>query len=100
MPRKGEVAPVPPAEDAWGRYVAHLGMRLGTLRHQAGLSQEQLAARAGITAFSYRKLERGGGNPGTSANPQLRTLAGLALALGVEIADLLPPRIGAYLPGP
>lgn len=78
--------------DAWERYVRQIGVRLHRLRTERGLSQERLAAAASITTFTYRKLEKGESNPGTPANPRLRTLIGLAEVLDVEVADLLPPR--------
>ncbi|MCW2538716.1 MAG: putative Xre family binding protein [Frankiales bacterium] len=65
-------------------------MRLHQLRIERGLSQERLAGAADITAFTYRKLEKGESNPGTPANPRLRTLVALASALEVELVALLP----------
>jgi transcriptional regulator with XRE-family HTH domain len=59
------------------------------------LSQERLAGAAGISAYTYRKLESGESNPGTPANPRLRTLVALAEVLEVELSELLPrPRRG------
>lgn len=80
----------PELDDAWARYTLELGIRLHQLRVARGLSQERLAGAADITTFTYRKLEKGQSNPGTSANPRLRTLAALASALEVELRDLLP----------
>lgn len=80
-----------PADD-WERYVRELGVRLQQLRVERGLTQERLAVAAGITAFTYRKLEKGESNPGTPANPRLRTLAALADILDVDIVELLPGR--------
>ncbi|MGX7681585.1 helix-turn-helix domain-containing protein [Jatrophihabitans sp. DSM 45814] len=79
------------SDDPWIRYTRDLGVRLHQLRIERGLSQERLAVAADITAFTYRKLEKGESNPGTPANPRLRTLAALAGALEVELAELLPP---------
>jgi transcriptional regulator with XRE-family HTH domain len=78
--------------DAWERYARDLGVRLHRLRTARGLSQERLAVAADISAFTYRKLEKGESNPGTAANPRLRTLIALAEVLDVELADLLPPK--------
>lgn len=78
-------------KDPWERYVRDLGVRLHRLRTDRGLTQERLAVAANISAFTYRKLEQGISNPGTSANPRLRTLVALAEVLGVELGDLLPP---------
>lgn len=77
--------------DPWERYVRELGVRLHRLRLERGLSQERLAAAADISAFTYRKLEKGESNPGTPANPRLRTLVALAEVLSVELVDVLPP---------
>ena len=78
--------------DAWERYVRGLGVRLHRLRTERGLSQERLAVAADISAFTYRKLEKGESNPGTAANPRLKTLVSLAEVLEVELTDLLPPK--------
>ncbi len=57
------------------------------------MSQERLAAAADITTFTYRKLEKGESNPGTPANPRLRTLVALAEVLDLDLGQLLnsPP---------
>lgn len=62
-------------------------------RLERGLSQERLAAAADITTFTYRKLEKGESNPGTPANPRLRTLVALAEVLELDLGQLLnsPP---------
>ena len=78
--------------NAWDRYARELGTRLHRLRVERGLSQERLAAAADVTTFTYRKLEKGESNPGTPANPRLKTLLALADALGIDIRDLLPAR--------
>ena len=51
---------------------------LRSLRHSAGLSQEELAARAGLTAHGVSALERG-----VRTRPHLHTVRALADALGV-----------------
>jgi transcriptional regulator with XRE-family HTH domain len=76
--------------DSWERYARDLGTRLHQLRIAKGLTQERLAVAAGITAFTYRKLEKGESNPGTAANPRLKTLIALAEVLDTDLADLLP----------
>jgi len=53
------------------------------VRRRAGLSQEQLAFRAGVTRNYVGGLERG------EKSPTLRTLDKLADALGVSPLDLL-----------
>ncbi len=82
--------------DSWESFVRDLGTNLHRARITKGLSQERAAHAAGISTFTYRKLEKGESNPGTPANPRLRTLVALAEVLDLEIFDLLPhspPRI-------
>lgn len=55
---------------------------LAELRHRAGLTQEELAERAGLTARSVRNLER------SVHRPRRRTAARLRAALGVRLWDL------------
>lgn len=76
--------------DPWERYARELGTRLHQLRIASGLTQERLAVAANITSYTYGKLEKGESNPGTPANPRLRTLVALAEVLEVEVAELLP----------
>ena len=59
------------------------GERLHALREQAGLSQQQLADRLGLTQRAYAYWER---NPVALRPEQLRELT---LALGVTVEDLL-----------
>ena len=59
------------------------GERLHALREQAGLSQQQLADRLGLTQRAYAYWER---NPVALRPEQLRELA---LALGVAVENLL-----------
>lgn len=88
------------AEDrAWSEYAVELGLNLARARAARGLSQERLAAGAGIAAFTYRKLEKGESNPGTPANPRLHTLVSLAEVLGVTLLDLLPADPSGVAPG-
>jgi transcriptional regulator with XRE-family HTH domain len=74
---------------SWEDYVRDLGHELQRLRVAAGLSQEGLAYRAGITRAHYQQLEKGSSHTARPANPSLKTLVGLAQVLGVEIADLV-----------
>lgn len=77
-------------EEAWTRYARELGVSLHRARIDRGITQERLAVAAGITTFTYRKLEKGESNPGSPANPRLRTLVALAEVLQVPTAALLP----------
>ena len=56
--------------------------RLKELRKAADLSQEKLAAKAGLSASTVRKLESGEGTT-------IETAAKLAVALGVTIGELM-----------
>lgn len=75
----------------WSPYARKLGTRLQALRVERGLSQERLAYAAGITRYTYQKLEKGESAPGKPANPSLRNIMALAQQLGVTLDELLPP---------
>ncbi|WP_138180076.1 helix-turn-helix domain-containing protein [Nakamurella multipartita] len=74
----------------WARYTRDLGINLARAREAIGLSQERVAHAAGISTFTYRKLEKGESNPGSSANPRLRTLVALAEVLETDVNAILP----------
>lgn len=57
--------------------------RLKSARQTAGLSQPQLAERAGVPLTSLRQLEQG-----RRGGPTLATARKLALALGVSLDEL------------
>ena len=59
-----------------------LGQSLRRLRRGAGLSEEQLAAQAGVPECELRQLE------GDSCKPHLPTLTNLVRALGASFGDL------------
>lgn len=61
------------------------GGQLRRLRQRRGLSQEQLASRAGVSLAAVTRLER---RPQAACRG--RTLARLAAALGEEPAALIP----------
>ncbi|MDR1294884.1 MAG: helix-turn-helix domain-containing protein [Bifidobacteriaceae bacterium] len=82
--------------NAWDAYARELGLHLHRARIAAQLSQERLAHAAGISAFTYRKLEHGQSNPGTPANPRIHTLVSLARALHIPTRDLPPPTDHSY----
>ncbi|AXE25436.1 XRE family transcriptional regulator [Streptomyces globosus] len=69
-----------------------LGTLLRTLRDRAGLTQEQVAERSGVSVRTIRRLESGG-----STNHRMGTVNLLADALGLEEADRL--RVAAALTG-
>jgi transcriptional regulator with XRE-family HTH domain len=74
----------------WDVYARELGLNIHKARVERGLSQEATAAAAGISTFTYQKLESGQSNPGTPANPKLRTLVGLSDALDMDVRQMLP----------
>lgn len=63
--------------------VLHLGKRVRHFRTIAGLSQEELAFRAGMKRSYLSDLERG------TRNPTVQALGRIAAALGVPPARLL-----------
>jgi transcriptional regulator with XRE-family HTH domain len=60
--------------------------KLRRIREQRGLSQQQLADRAGVVKSTIYEAEAG------RHIPRIQTLEKLADALGVSIVDLLPSR--------
>ncbi len=66
-----------------------LGARLRDLRCECGLTQEEVASRAGIATFTYQKYEKGESRPGTPMNPELYTLNALSDVFDVELSALL-----------
>jgi transcriptional regulator with XRE-family HTH domain len=62
--------------------------RLRTLRLERGLTQDGIAERAEISSKHYQDLELGR----KGFNPNLETLNALAVALEVELFDLLYDR--------
>ena len=80
-----------PEDAAWSDYAGQLATNLQRLRHERGLSQEDVAYRSGLTRYTYQKYEKGESKPGTPANPTIRTLLAMSQALGVELTEVLPP---------
>lgn len=69
------------------REVTRLGQRIRQLRRQKGLTQRQLAEKAGV--FDVGELERGYKVKGGSAvNPRIETLSRIAVALDVQLEEL------------
>ena len=87
------------APDPWNEFAKELGRRLLRARAERGLSQEHVAHAAGLATFTYRKLEKGESNPGTPANPRLKTLVVLAEVLGMPLDELIPARPEGVAPG-
>lgn len=62
-----------------------VGRNFARLRHEKGLTQEQVAERSGLSQQYLSDLERG------RRNPTIITLYELALALGVSHVALVEP---------
>ena len=82
-----------PEDAAWSDYAGRIATNLRRLRAEAGLSQEDVAYRSGLTRYTYQKYEKGESKPGTPANPTIRTLLAMSQALGVSLMDILPAKI-------
>lgn len=78
------------AYEEWAVYAQRLATALRRAREDAGLSQEQVAYRAGLTRYTYQKYEKGESRPGSPANPTLRTLLSLSQVLGLPLEKLIP----------
>lgn len=77
-------------EAQWQAYSRRLATSLRSAREHAGLSQEDVAYRAGLTRYTYQKYEKGESRPGSPANPTLRTLLAISQVLGTPLASLIP----------
>lgn len=69
-----------------------LSKNIKKLRTQAGLSQDQMARKAGIPYSTYLKIENG-----VTPNPSIQTVLNIALALDVSLDRLVgrtPPQSG------
>ena len=64
--------------------VVHIGRRLKNRRLRAGLTQEELARKAGTTQTTVARIER------DAVEPEVTTIRKLAGALGITPADLIP----------
>lgn len=77
-------------DESWSDYVGQLATNLRRIRLKAGLSQEDVAYRAGLTRYTYQKYEKGESKPGTPSNPTIRTLLALSQTLEVPLTEILP----------
>jgi transcriptional regulator with XRE-family HTH domain len=68
------------------RAIQRFGRQLQRLRAHRGLTQEQLAVRAGLARLNVTKLEQG------EHDPMLSTLVRLAKTLRVPVTELLGER--------
>lgn len=90
--------PTRPPPATWEAYARALGVECQRRRMARGLSQEDLALAAGVTRTHYQQIERGSWHNGSPANPSLKVLVSVALALDLAPAELLPPVEGLSLP--
>lgn len=74
----------------WADFARQFAMHLRRLRLDAGLSQEDVAYRAGIARYTYQRYERGESREGVPVNPPLRSLLAMSQVLGVELNDVVP----------
>lgn len=65
------------------RVLLELAERLKAARAAADMTQEAVAAKAGIDHRRYQRLEQG------TSNTTIRTLVRIAAAVGVDVWDLL-----------
>jgi transcriptional regulator with XRE-family HTH domain len=75
------------AKYCWHVKVFMLAENIKRYRMEKGLSQEQLAQKAGITYSTLAKLESG-----VNQNPKVKTLQQIATALEVSLDDLMKER--------
>lgn len=75
---------------AWEQVAQHFAVQLRRFRLAAGLSQEDVAYRAGLSRFIYQQYEKGESRSGRPANPALRSVLAIAQVLDVSALDLLP----------
>lgn len=80
-------------DEAWSDYAGRLATGLRRIRMKAGLSQEDVAYRSGLTRYTYQKYEKGESKPGTPANPTIRTLLALSQTLEVSLTEILPTEV-------
>lgn len=60
--------------------------RLQELRKRAGLTQQELAVRAGVSLGAIAQLESG-----RRRFPRIKTALAIARVLGVEVEEIWPP---------
>ncbi len=70
----------------WTRERTKIETRLAAVRVEKNISQPELARRVGINLNTYRRIERG-----ETANPGIRHLTNIAIALGVPLEQICEP---------
>src|SRR5262245_43178878 len=74
---------IPAGGPVLAKDLPHIGARLKALRDAAGLSQQELAVRAGVSVSMVSHIEQG-----QKKDVKLSTLVTLAEALGVDVGRL------------
>jgi transcriptional regulator with XRE-family HTH domain len=67
--------------------------RIESLRLEAGLTQAQLAEKADISLRTLQRIEHR-----DTANPAIRALANIAIALGTDLESVIEPAWREWLP--
>jgi ribosome-binding protein aMBF1 (putative translation factor) len=81
----GDNQPVKPkATEGYESFVGALSATIRRSRQSAGLSQEDVAFKSGLSVRHFQKLEAG-----QTANPKLENLYGVATALGLALSALI-----------
>lgn len=84
------MAHAPSSSDSWANFSREIGSTIQRLRVARGLSQERVAYQAGLSRYTFQKLEKGESRPGSPANPTIQTLLAISQVLEVQLDDLLP----------
>ncbi len=74
------------ATDSRDPLLVHVAEKVVASRQKLGLTQDQLAERAGCASLTVSHIESG------RRNPTLKSLSLVATALGLDIRDLFPKR--------
>lgn len=90
--RKATISPVSPIPDrdaALKEWLTYISNRISTVRKEAGLTQAELAVKAGLPQSHVSRLEQG------RHSPTHKTLTAIANACGISLAELDPnePRL-------
>jgi transcriptional regulator with XRE-family HTH domain len=84
------MAHAPSSSDSWANFSREIGSTIQRLRVARGLSQERVAYQAGLSRYTFQKLEKGESRPGSPTNPTIQTLLAISQVLEVQLDDLLP----------
>ncbi len=70
-------------------YARRLSFKLRCLRIHSGMTQEQVAERAGMASNTYQKYEKGISKDGVPINPRLDSMINLASVFETSVHDLI-----------